>query len=317
MATRVDLVTPAFNEASNLAALHERLTASLDRLGVDWRWILVDDHSSDTTFDVLREIARKDSRVGGVRLSRKSGSHLAIACGLHHATAEAVIVLASDLQDPPEVVAGLVEQWMHGAQVVWAVRRERPGERGSMRAFARLYYWLMRRVVGLREIPAAGSGFFLLDRRVVEAFRAFRERNTSVLALFSWMGFRQAFIEYDKQPRRHGKSGWTLRKKLTLVVDSVTAFSGAPLALAGWAGVTSLTLGVFVAACTAFGLSLSSAWTLPVVLSLGGLQLLALAVAGAYLWRALDESRARPAWMVENSINIEVRHIPGGEAIAP
>ena len=299
------IVTPAYNEAPNLGALHARLVAALDHVGVDWHWIVVDDHSADETFAVVRDLAGRDRRVGGLRLSRNSGSHHAIACGLHHADADAVIVLASDLQDPPEVVAALLEAWRGGAQVVWAVRRLRAGEPPSALAFSRLYYFIMRRMVGLRELPATGSDFFLLDRRVVLAFRSFRERHTNVLALLAWMGFRQETVEYDKQPRRGGRSGWTLRKKLKLAVDSVTAFSGAPLAAAGWLGALSLVAGVAAWAAVALGANWPVVWSVPVMLTMGGVQLLTLGAAGAYLWRALDEVRGRPAWMIEDAVNLD------------
>lgn len=311
---RVALVTPAFNEALNLDVMYRRVAAMAERAGIDWRWIVVDDHSSDDTFSVLERLGTTDRRVSGLRLARNTGSHAAIACGLHHAEEEAVIVLASDLQDPPEVVPGLVEAWRGGAQVVWAVRRKRQGERVSTLAFSRLYYFVMRNIVGLRELPPAGSDYFLLDRRVVQAVRAYRERHTSLLALVAWLGFRQSTIEYEKQPRHAGRSGWTLRKKVKLLADSVTAFSATPLTLAGWLGGALFLLGAGGVAAVAVGLRFAQEWTLPVLVLLGALHLTGLAILGMYLWRALDESRGRPAWVVENAVNIDACLTPDVKA---
>jgi glycosyltransferase involved in cell wall biosynthesis len=293
---RLSIITPAFNEADNLAAMYERLAAAAS--GADWEWLIVDDHSRDATFDVVRALAARDTRVRGLRLARNSGSHAAIACGLHHVTGDAAVVLAADLQDPPETLASMVAEWRSGAQVVWAVRRRLPGETVPALGFSRIYYFIMRHVVGMKEMPATGADFFLADRVVIDAFRRFPERHVSVLALVTWMGFRQAFIEYDKQPRRAGQSGWTLAKKIKLVVDSVTGFSDLPVRLCSWAGLLLIAAAI-VFAMAAPDLGRGVVLVVAVMLGLGGAQLLALGIIGEYVWRALDEARRRPAFLVE------------------
>lgn len=143
---RLSVITPAYNEEGNLPVMYERLGAVLDDLDVEWEWIVTDDHSSDRTFDVLAEIIRRDSRVRVLRFSRNFGSHAGVTCGLHHATGDCAIVLAADLQDPPEVIPDLVEAWRSGAQVVWAVRGQREGETAATVGMAGLFYWVMRNV---------------------------------------------------------------------------------------------------------------------------------------------------------------------------
>ena len=224
----ISIVTPAFNESRNLPLLYERICATMESLGLDWEWIVVDDHSSDDTFAVINRLAERDRRVRGVRFARNFGAHTAVTCGLHQARGDCVAALAADLQDPPEVLPQLLEQWRAGVKVVWAARGAREGERAATLGFSRLYYWVMRSVVGIKEMPATGADFFLMDRAVVDAFSRFSESNSSILALITWMGFRQATITYDKGARVHGRSAWTLKKKLKLVVDSVTAFSYVP-----------------------------------------------------------------------------------------
>lgn len=299
---RLSVITPAFNEAENLGPMYDRLAAAMTALELDWEWLVVDDHSGDATFSVVQALAARDPRVRGLRLARNSGSHTAIACGLHHVGGDAAVVLAADLQDPPETLAALVAEWRGGAQVVWAVRRHRPGETAGNLGFARTYYFIMRRLVGMSEMPPSGADFFLADRVVVEAFRRFPERHASVLALMTWIGFRQAFIEYDKQPRRSGQSGWTLKKKLKLVVDSVTGFSEFPIRLCSWLGVALILSAALVAAggiTLLPGLGGGLLLTLAVVVGLAGVQLLALGIVGEYVWRALDEARRRPAYLIE------------------
>src|SRR5687767_8911430 len=299
----LSILTPAFNESENLPSLYTRLVAALDRLGLDWEWVIVDDHSRDDTIGVVERLTVADPRVRGVRLSRNSGSHLAIACGLHHARGEAAVMMAADLQDPPETIAALVAEWRKGAQIVWASRRVQPGE-AAHSGFAALYYWIMRRVVGLTAMPARGADFFLIDRAAIDAFRRCDERNVSVLALVTWLGFRQAQVEYDKQPRAAGRSGWTWGRKVALVADSVTAFTALPMRLCGMLGAA---LALFGLAIAVYGLAARGLGPLAVVgwiTALAGLQLAALGVLGEYLWRALDAARRRPAYFVEREVGI-------------
>jgi len=299
----LSIITPAFNEASNLEAMRERLTTVLaGAVGDDWEWLVVDDHSADGTFDIVARLSRLDPRIHGIRLSRNSGSHTAIACGLHHVQGEAAVMLAGDLQDPPELLRSLLERWRAGAQVVWATRRVQPGEKVHA-GFASIYYWIMRRVVGMREMPARGADVFLIDRAVIEAFKRFPERHGSVFALITWLGFTQAFVEYDKQPRASGRSGWTRAKKINLVVDSVTGFSGAPIRACTLLGAGLIAAGILLLAGGLARWLMTGAGHLTVLLGavagLTGVQLVALGLVGEYVWRALEESRRRPAYVIE------------------
>jgi dolichol-phosphate mannosyltransferase len=299
----LSIITPAFNEAANLDAMRARLTAALAAAAVDeWEWLVVDDHSADTTFDVVRTMAAADPRVRGIRLSRNSGSHTAIACGLHYVQGDAAVMLAGDLQDPPELLQSLLERWRAGAQVVWASRRVQPGE-AVHAGFASLYYWIMRRVVGMTSMPARGADVFLLDYAVINAFRRFPERHGSVFALITWMGFRQEFVEYDKQPRASGRSGWTRRKKVQLVIDSVTGFTEAPIRACTYLGAALVALAVPLALWGLARWMRSGSGNLTLLVSamsaFTGVQLVALGVVGEYVWRALEAARGRPAYLVE------------------
>ena len=311
----LSILTPAFNEATNLDALYARVVLVTTQLGVEWEWLIVDDHSRDDTFAVIQRLAAADPRVRGVRLARNSGSHVAITCGLHLVKGDAAVMMAADLQDPPETLGTMLGRWKAGAQVVWAVRRQRPGEASHV-GFAAVYYWLMRRVVGMTEMPANGADFFLVDRMVIEAFRRFPERSVSVLALVMWLGFRQEFIEYDKQPRASGKSGWTLARKITLVVDSVTAFSEAPIRACTLLGVALLAVALVL--LVAGGVRWAQAGSGHLVLlvaamaGVGGLQLVATGLVGEYVWRALEESRRRPQFVIERATAEPVARPPSG-----
>lgn len=300
----LSVITPAYNEAANLPVLFERLQQTLAAAGVDWEWIVVDDHSTDGTFGVVSELAAHHPYVFGMRLARNSGSHIAMRCGLHHARGQATVIMAADLQDPPEALPGLLERWREGSQVVWAVRRRREGEKTSTVGFSRFYYFLMRTVVGMKEMPSTGADFFLIDRRVVEAYERFHEHNVSIMALITWMGFRQTAITYDKQARLHGKSGWSLGSKIKLVIDSMVSFSYLPLRIMSLLGVSAAFVGFLYASLVIFNAARGippQGWAslMVVVLIIGGAQMLMMGVLGEYLWRALDEARGRPSYLVE------------------
>jgi len=297
----ISILTPAFNESVNLEALHGRLTQTMAQLGEEWEWLIVDDHSRDDTFVVVQRLALMDPHVRGIRLARNRGSHVAITCGLHHVRGDAAVMMASDLQDPPETLGALLQKWRGGAQVVWATRREQPGSE-THAGFATIYYWIMRNVVGMTEMPARGADFFLVDRVVIDAFRRCDEQHVSVFALITWLGFHQEYIEYDKQPRAAGRSGWTIARKIKLVVDSITAFSDAPITAVWLVGVALMALGLVT---VLVGLLVFESLQAAVVVLLGamagctGLVLCALATLGEYVWRALDQSRRRPLYLIE------------------
>ena len=292
----ISLITPAFNEGSNLPMLHERLTAVFRQL--DWEWIIVDDHSRDNTFEVIERLVASDPRVRGIRLAYNSGSHLAFTCGLRHASGEVAALMVADLQDPPELMIQMLERWRSGVQVVWAVRRHQPGDGSG----TQLYYWIMRKLVGMNDMPATGADFFLVDRVVIDAFLAAADRHVSIFALMMWLGFRREFIQYDKQPRTRGRSGWTLAKKLKLVVDSIVGFSDFPIWWLTYAGVAALVAALvpaIVAVVAYSGLNAALLLLAALVIGLFGCHLIALAILGHYVWRGLDAARKRPLYSIE------------------
>lgn len=300
----LSIVTPAYNEEDNLEPLYERLVETLAPLAIDWEWLIIDDHSADRTMDVIRQLAAGDPHVRGFRFARNFGAHTAILCGMQKARGTCAAIMAADLQDPPETLPILLEKWQTGTQVVWAVREAREGEKASTVGFARLYYWLMRRFVGIKEMPATGADFFLIDRVVIDALTEFKESNTSLLALLTWMGFRQDQVTYTKKARLHGSSGWNLEKKLKLVVDSVTSFTYLPIRLMSYFGFVVAVLGFLYAAfvvANALAGRPAQGWSslMVVVLVVGGIQMLMMGVLGEYLWRALDEARRRPRYILE------------------
>lgn len=221
----LSVVTPAYNEAENLPVIWSRLAAVLSTLDVEWEWIVVDDHSADATFAVTARLAEQEARIRGIRLAANTGSHAAIGCGLDRARGGAAVVLAADLQDPPELLPALLEGWRRGAQVVWAVRTRREGDALYAVIAARIYHWLMRHVAGLRDLPSEGADCFLLDRVVLDALAKGREQPVSIPAAIASMGFSHTMVRYARAPRRLGVSGWSTGKKVRFALMSLAAYS--------------------------------------------------------------------------------------------
>lgn len=305
----LSIVVPCHNEQVNLASLHERICAALQNAGVDWELILVDDHSQDGTFAVAKNLAESDNRIKAVRLARNLGSHIAIICGVDHARGDAIAVLAADLQDPPELIPKMLEQWRAGAQIVWAVRKARLGIGRIDRLSSRLFNRIMAKIIPAADMDHEGVGFFLIDRLVGQALQAHRESNASVFALLQWMGFRQSKTYYINPARVQGQSSWSLRKKLKLFVDSIVSFSFLPVRAMSLLGITVATAGFLYAlfVIANFGSRTPSGWAsmIVVVVILGGIQIIMLGVLGEYLWRSLAETRQRPRYLIEDQVGFD------------
>ena len=213
LGTLYSIITPVYNEEKNLHLLHDRLIKVFAEIGDKYEWIIIDDHSSDSSYEIIKKLATENSNVYGMRLSKNYGSHKAITAGLSIVKGDLAIVMASDLQDPPETIPEMINKWQTGTQIVWAVRNIRMSETALTKALSLFFYWIMRKVVGMKNLPKTGADFFLLDRRVIEALKLFKESNMNIFSLLNWMGFKQDNVLYDKQARLHGKSGWTFKKK--------------------------------------------------------------------------------------------------------
>ena len=310
---RLSFVMPAFGEADNLPQMLPRVLAQAslcDELEV----VVVDDHSRDDTFAVLQEWGARDSRIKAIRLARNSGSHMAVLCGLSACTGDAVVVLAADGQDPPEFTNELLAARARGHQVVWAVRSAREGETLVTRLFSRLYYATMNRWSSV-QLPPSGADFLMLDRRVVDALVEIPERNTSLLALITWLGFNQTSLPYIKEARLSGRSKWTFRKKVRLALDSLIGFSTLPLRMATtvgtvFGGAGFVYAGLLVANKLSGGAIFGEApivgWNalMVTVLVSSGTLMVMLGVVGEYLWRALEEVRGRPRFVAEAEVNL-------------
>jgi dolichol-phosphate mannosyltransferase len=295
-------VLPVYNEADSLAELARRLRAVISEIGEPCEIIMVDDGSVDASFQIMKSIRDHDERFKLVAFSRNFGHQAAITAGLDVARGEAIIVMDSDLQHPPEVVPKLISCWREGFAVVNAARVDRSGEGLFKRWSARAFYWMLCRLSHIEMSPNVGD-FRLVDRGALSAFLAMRERNRYLRGMFTWIGFRQTTVPYDYHDRYAGKPKYTLRRMLAFGMDGIVSFSRVPLELALHLGFLVATLS-FIAGIGNLIAKFTFADTVPGWLSivilvsfLGGVQLSILGVIGTYMARIYDEVKRRPLYI--------------------
>ena len=300
---KLSVILPVRDEAPVIPDLIPRLTGALDALDVSWEAILVDDGSRDSSWALLEDAAANDERIRAIRFSRSFGHQIALSAGLRLASGAAVVTMDSDLQHPPELIASLLAKAAEGYDVVYAVRGEADNESWFKRESARAFYWLFGRLTAL-DLPQAGGDFRYMSRRVVDALLAMPERHRFLRGMTSWVGFEQAIVEYERQPRAAGVSKYTLRKMLAFGWDAVVSFSSLPLRVASVLGLVFSFLGLvyltYVIAVRLFTEQAVAGWTSVVaaVVVLGGVQLLCLGIIGQYLGRMFDEIKGRPLYLV-------------------
>lgn len=223
----VEIVTPLFNEEKTFGAYVEKVEKVLiSRTDVEYRFLLIDDGSTDTTWELIREQCDASPRFRGLRLSRNFGEHTAATAGLDVCEGDAVAILSADLQDPPEVVPAFVEAWRNGAEVVFGRRRTRDDAQWRTLT-SKIFEVLLRRFAMPRGSKFVTGSFLLMDRKVVECVRQMREANRLVFGLVAWTGFRQEVVEYDRRRRTAGQSGWSLGRMIKSMYDGLLGFSTA------------------------------------------------------------------------------------------
>lgn len=300
------VIIPVFNERDNIAAMHEALsTMAASEPGLDWEFLFIDDGSTDDTYAHLIVANQRDERVKALRLSRNFGSHVGAAAGLRACSGDAAVIMAGDMQDHPREIPRFIEQWRKEFHVVWGVRGSRK-DGPVNQILANLFSLLIRRVA-LPNYPRKGTGSFcLIDRKVIDALNLYPERNRMTFGLILNAGFRHTQIDYDRLERHAGSSKWSVGRKIKHSIDTIISFSYIPIRLTSMIGILlamgSLVYGVYLLVGTLIYGNIVQGWTSIIVLvsMLGGVQLFVLGMLGEYLWRACDEVRGRPLFLVQD-----------------
>jgi polyisoprenyl-phosphate glycosyltransferase len=302
---QLSIVVPCFNEEACLNALYERLTAAaVKAVGEDYELVLVNDGSRDQSWDIMRRFAATDPRLVAINLSRNHGHQLALTAGLDLCRGDRILIIDADLQDPPEILPGMLETMRStDADVVYGVRKSRRGETAFKRATAHGFYRLLWRATEV-EIPLDTGDFRLMSRRALDALLAMPEQARFIRGMVAWIGFRQVPFPYDREERFAGHTKYPLKKMLRFAFDALTGFSSAPLKLASHAGLAlsigSILLILYIAYAWLAGHSIQG-WTslMLVVVVLGAVQMFVLALMGEYIGRLYNEAKGRPLYIVQ------------------
>jgi polyisoprenyl-phosphate glycosyltransferase len=299
---RYSIIAPVFNEEEGLNEFYRRSAAVMDAFDGTSELILVFDGCRDRSPEIGHELGAHDPRIKIINFSRNFGHQVAISAGIDYAEGDAVVMIDSDLQDPPETIPELIARWKEGYAVVFAQRERRKGETFFKLATAWVFYRVIRRLASI-DLPPDTGDFRLIDRKVVLAMRQLREHHRFMRGLSVWVGFKQVGVKYVRNERFAGKTQYPLQKMIKLATDAITGFSYVPLQLATtmgfWVSGIALLAIPFVALMRLFGNSsfYGEATTLISVLFLGGIQLIFLGILGEYLGRIYDEVKNRPLYI--------------------
>ena len=311
----VSILIPVLNEAANLRELARRVPKVLDDQGLRWEIIFVDDGSDDETMATIREMNGADPRYRAVSFSRNFGKEIAIAAGLRHVRGDAVIIMDADLQHPPDVVGSFIARWREGYDIVYGQRLDRRTDGPIYRFFARRFYKLYNMLVD-SNIPEGAGDFRLLSRRAVDAMNRLTETSRFNKGLYNWIGFKSIGVPYSVAARRHGRSSWSPRKLVGFAMDGVTSFSTLPLRVWSLLGLAISLVAIFYSLYF-FVLTMMSGTDRPgfpsLIISImffAGAQLISLGILGEYLGRVYEEVKARPLYIVADTIGVDTGQDP-------
>ncbi|MDO4780916.1 MAG: glycosyltransferase family 2 protein [Candidatus Saccharibacteria bacterium] len=301
----ITILIPAYNEQEVIDLVMERLNdlASKNK-GYDFEFLFINDGSKDNTLEIIKNYAKKNSRVSYINLSRNYGKEAAMMAGIDHIDSDAMVIIDADLQDPPELIPKMIELWEQGYDDVYARRRNRKGETWLKKKTSFWYYRLLQSSTNI-PIQVDTGDFRLLSRRCILALREFRESQRNTKALFSWIGYKKKEVMYDRDPRIAGETKWNYRKLINLAVDGITSFTTAPLRIATIFGLIVSLLAfswiLYLLIRPLFGTPTGTGYssTMAAILFLGGIQLLSLGIVGEYVGRIFLEVKNRPLYLIE------------------
>lgn len=305
----ISVIIPIYNEEHNIDELYQRLKKSLAEITSNYELIFINDGSNDGSLSKLKGLSNEDATVFYINLSRNFGHQVAVSAGLDFSDSKTTVIIDADLQDPPELIPKLYAEHQKGFDVVYAKRISRKGETFMKKATSKLFYRILQKITAF-DIPLDVGDFRLLDQKVVSALRSMPEQNKFLRGQIAWLGFNQTFVEFKRDPRKHGESGYSYGKMFSLAFDAVTGFSDKPLLLVSRLGfIISLVsfLVILFAIFSHFVLKETiTGWTSLIISSMfiGGIQLLSIGVIGEYISRISTNVKNRPLYVISDS-NIE------------
>lgn len=309
---KISIVVPMYCEEKNVNECYKRVSCVLETIEeYDFEIIFVNDGSKDKTLELLLKVAKKDKRVKVISFSRNFGHQAAVTAGLKAVRGEAIIIIDGDLQDPPELILKMIKLWEQGNEVIYGQRKSRKGESVFKLMTAKMFYNTLNLLSDI-EIPKDTGDFRLVDRKVVDQINNMPEHNKFLRGLFSWVGYKQCKLEYERDKRYAGKTKYPLKKMIKLAIDGVISFSTKPIKIVGALGIMSIFISIIILFYAMISWlfklnNLSPGWTsiIVAVTFFSGVQLLSLWVISEYIGRIYDEARNRPEYIIEKKVNID------------
>ena len=302
----ISVIIPVYNEEKNIQNLYHRLSKVLHGLGVSYELIFVNDGSKDASIGLIKVLSKKYESVKYIDFSRNFGHQIAVTAGLDKTSGDAVVIIDADLQDPPELIIEMYQKRLEGFEVIYAKRKNRRGENFLKLLTASVFYRLLAKMTSI-SIPVDTGDFRIIDNKIVEVLREMPEKNKYLRGQISWIGFNQTFVEYERQERQAGATGYTYRKMLHFALDGITAFSDVPLKIVTYFGFIVSVIAFFVAI---YALLAKFVWENSVpgwtslmiaILFIGGIQMIAIGIIGEYLSRMNHNIRNRPLYIIRES----------------
>ena len=299
------VIIPIYNEEENILELYRRLLSVIEKIGT-FEIIMVDDGSKDRSWEMIKDLHEKDSRIKGISFSRNFGHHIAITAGIDYARGSAVILMDGDLQDPPEEIPKLWKKFNEGYELVYGIRKEKKDSL-LKRITSFIFWWLINKLSGI-DIPKNQTLLRIFDRKILYVLKGMRERARFIHGMMAWTGFKTSLQEVEHAPRKHGVSKYNVVKLFRLAFSAITSFSIVPLRLATYLGILSAGIGLFYGFYFIYkkiflGIPvLGYASIIVAVLFVGGIQLLILGIIGEYLGRVYQEVQARPIYVLREHL---------------
>jgi len=302
----VSIVVPFLNEEGNLEELYLRITRVLENIDYEFELILIDDGSTDCSLKVAEDLRRKDPRVKILSFTRNFGHQIALSAGLEHAEGDAIIMMDSDLQHPPEIIPKLIKKWQEGFENVYTIRKDAKNV-SFFKRFGTIVFYNLFRVLAKADLPINSADFRLLDRKIVLSLRSIKERNRFLRGIINWTGSRSIGIEYEEAERFSGKIKYNFMKMLFLALDAITSFSTIPLYVGIFIGMIFAFLGFtyfsYVLYLYVFKHTVITGWSsvVSLIAIMGGIQLIVTGLVGVYIGKIFQEVKQRPLYLIRYS----------------
>lgn len=306
----ISAVIPIYNEEGNIPLMYERMSKVLSQISSDYEIIFVNDFSKDSSLDMIKDLSKKDSHIRYISFSRNFGHQIAVSAGLDYSKGKAVVIIDGDLQDPPELITKMYEKYKEGYKVVYAKRASRKGVSVFKKIAYKSFYRILDKLTEIK-IPLDTGDFRLIDRVIIKHLQDMPERNKFIRGQIAWIGYKQTFVEYDRDARYRGETGYSFSKLMKLAIDGITGFSSKPLKFASSMGiiVSFFSFLVIVYALISqfvFNTPLRGWTSLIISVSfIGGVQLITIGIIGEYISRMSNDIKKRPLYIIEENTETE------------